>query len=76
MSHGQMSWTLQIMFSPRSWFKVLKNKKTLTEQLLIKKIAMLLLKTVSQLLNDVIFIHFDKTLFTLATLKNSLNDRL
>jgi len=28
-----------------------------------------------QLLNDVIFIRFgDKTLFTLATLKNSLND--
>jgi len=30
-----------------------------------------------QLLNDVIFIRFiDKKLFTLATLKNSLNDRL
>jgi len=30
-----------------------------------------------QLLNDVIFIQFsDKTLFTLATLKNSQNDRL
>ena len=67
-----MIWCRTDHFSQRTWFEVFKE--TPAGQLIeTNRHAKLLCS--KQLLKDVIVIRFnDKKLFTLATLKNSLND--